>query len=73
MAFNHTCSKDFNVGICDCGDMEFYRPDCVDDITDKMYDWVLQGNEWHKLRFVEHSLEALVESECLFARYTSDD
>ena len=73
MAFYHTCSEEFGLGICDCGKVEFYRPDCVDDITDKMYDWVLVGKTWSKLRFVGIMFETLVECECLFARYTSDD
>jgi hypothetical protein len=53
--------------------MEFYRPDCTDDISDDLYDWVLVGKEWHKLRFREHSLESLIECECLFARYLNND
>ena len=73
MAFNHTCSKEFNTGICDCGEMEFYHPNCVEDITDKMYDWVLYGKEWHKLRFTEQSYAELIESDCVFARYSPDD
>jgi hypothetical protein len=65
MAFNHTCKTE--IGVCDCGEMIFYRAKNTEQIKDRLYDWVLLGKEWHKLKNCIFKVEWLIDCECVFA------
>lgn len=65
MAFKHTCKTE--IGFSDCGEVIFYRPNHTKEIKDDLYDWVLVGEKWQKLRHCQLYKEWLIESKCIFA------
>jgi hypothetical protein len=65
MAFLHTCRLE--IGFCDCGEVIFYQPKNKKEIKDNIYDWVLVGDKWQKLKYCELDTEWLIECKCIFA------
>ena len=65
MAFLHTCKTE--IGLCDCGCFWFYKPETQKDIKDNLYDWVLIGSRWTKLKNCTLSIKTLIECDCVFA------
>lgn len=69
MAF--ICRCDPAEGFCKCGKTLFYYPKDSDEIG--MYDWVLVGKNWGKIRFTEYNWDHLVKAKCLFAKDVHGD
>jgi len=65
---NHEFSN--YTGLCNCGEVLLYKPKSIKDIKDNLYDLVLIGTTWNKLKYCMYKTEWLIDCDCLFAHYT---